>query len=79
MNKLRCDCNSDATIQSNAQLADFDYGVKKTITIDGSSSSISIPANEKVTFRATDNVTITGEFEVPLGSELEIITHPCPE
>ncbi|HBX52884.1 MAG TPA: hypothetical protein DEH02_17605 [Bacteroidales bacterium] len=79
VNKLKCDCDSDAVIQNNAQLDTFNYAVKKSVTIDGSSSAISVPANEKVTLRATESVTITGEFEVPLGSEFEIITHNCPE
>ena len=79
VNKLKCDCENDLIIQNNTQLDTLNFAIKKNITIDGSGSAIVIPANEKISLRATESVTITGEFEVPLGSEFEIITHECPE
>jgi len=77
--KLRCDCENNAIIQNNSQLTSFDYKVKNNITIGGYGSSINIPANDKVVLRATNSITINADFEVPLGSELELITHPCPQ
>lgn len=79
VNKLKCDCDADAVIQNNLQLAAYDYKVKKTITVGGYGYSISVPNNDKVVLRATDGITINGDFEVPLGSELDLITHACPE
>ncbi len=32
-----------------------------------------------VTFRATDAITISSDFTLPLGSSLNLITHPCPQ
>jgi len=79
VNKLKCDCDSDALITNNTELNNYDYKVKKTVIIDGTTNAITLPVDEKVTLRATDSVEITGEFEVPLGSEFEVITHQCPE
>lgn len=79
VHKLKCDCGTNKIIQNNSQLAQFDYKLSKTITVGGYGYSINIPSNDKVVFRATDAITINGTFEVPLGSELELITHPCPQ
>ncbi|PIP54937.1 MAG: hypothetical protein COX07_02635 [Bacteroidetes bacterium CG23_combo_of_CG06-09_8_20_14_all_32_9] len=79
VNNLKCGCDTNAVIQNNSQLSTFYYSVKKTITVGGYGYNISVPANDKVVFRATDGITINGDFEVPLGSELELITHQCPQ
>ncbi len=77
--KLECDCYADTSITSQNQFNTFDYKVYKTITIGGSGNNISIPSNSNVTFRATDAITISSDFSLPLGSSLNLITHPCPE
>jgi beta-glucanase (GH16 family) len=43
----------------------FNYSVKKTISIGGSGCSSSLSQNDKVTLRATDHITIIGDFTVP--------------
>ena len=70
-------CNTDALIINNNQLSNFVYGVRRNITIGNGSAAISLNAGQSVTFRATNDVTINGEFTVPLGSELNIIYTPC--
>ena len=70
-------CNTDALIINNTQLSNFVYGVRRNITIGNGSAAISLNSGESVTFRATNDVTINGEFTVPLGSELNIIYTPC--
>ncbi|MCL2511181.1 MAG: glycoside hydrolase family 16 protein [Bacteroidales bacterium] len=70
-------CNTDALIANNAQLASFIYGVRRNITIGNGSAAISLNAGGSVTFRATNDVTINGEFTVPLGCEFNIIPTPC--
>lgn len=72
-------CSTDALIQNNSQLSSFDYRVKKSINAGGYGNDITISSNSKVVLRATDGITINGNFEVQAGSELELITHPCPE
>jgi beta-glucanase (GH16 family) len=79
VNKLKCDCNSNASIQNNTQLAAFNHKVYESITIGGYGSDINIPSNTHTVFRATDEITINGNFELPLGSSMELITHPCPQ
>lgn len=79
VNKLVCDCPNDASITNQTQFNTFNYRVYKTITIGGSGNIISIPSNSNVTFRATDAITISSDFSLPLGSSLNLITHSCPE
>jgi beta-glucanase (GH16 family) len=71
-------CNTDALIANNTQLSSFIYGVRRNITIGNGTAAISLSVGESVTFRATNNVTINGDFTVPLGCELNIIPTPCP-
>ncbi|MBI5540519.1 MAG: glycoside hydrolase family 16 protein [Bacteroidia bacterium] len=79
VNQLKCGCDTNAVIQNNSQLLAYYYSVKKTITIDGNGTTIAVPASSKAVFRATDGITINKDFEVPLDSELDLITHPCPQ
>lgn len=70
-------CGTDATINSNSDLTSFQYGVRRNITIGNGSSSISLNTGDNITFRATNGVTINGNFTVPVGSTLNIIPTPC--
>ena len=78
VNQLKCGCDTNAVIQTLAQLNSYYYSVKESITVDGNGTTITVPSNSKVVLRATDGITISKDFEVPLGSELDLITHPCP-
>jgi len=71
-------CNTDALIINNTQLSNFIYGVRQNITIGNGTAAISLNSGESVTFRATNAVTINGDFTVPLGCELNIISTLCP-
>ena len=53
-------------------------GVKSTITI-GSPSGIIVPSNSNKCFRASESITITseGEFTLPLGAQMTLMTHDC--
>jgi hypothetical protein len=79
VNKLKCDCNNTASILNNTQLSSFNYQVYREITIGDNSSPITVPANSHLIFRATNEIEIAGEFTLPLGSSLEMLTHLCPE
>jgi beta-glucanase (GH16 family) len=68
----------NVSITNNSQLASFTYNLKKSISINGQLNSISIPIGQKSTFRATDNINIDGEFNVPLGAEITLFTHNEP-
>ncbi len=75
--QLKLDCSNDATITSNTQLNDFNFKVKRNITVGNNTSNISLLTGDKVTFRATNTVTLKGTFTVPKGSELHIIPTEC--
>lgn len=79
VSKLKCACSTNAIIQNNTQLTAFNYKVYNNITIGGYGSDINIPANSKTVFRATNAITINGNFDLPLGSSLELITQQCPQ
>jgi len=74
---LKTDCNTIASILNNSQLQSFDYKVKKSISIGNPFTPISLTSTNKLTFRATDFISITGEFNAPLGCELNIIPTNC--
>jgi beta-glucanase (GH16 family) len=76
--QLECDCNSLVSITNSSQLNGYAHSVKKKITIENSSSVIKVQG-EGISLRATDEITINGNFEVPLGTEFFATTHGCPQ
>lgn len=76
--KLKCDCLTDVNITNNTQLANFDQQVKHDITI-GSSNGITALTSTNVNMRACNSITIAGPFEVPIGAQIGMMVHPCPE
>lgn len=75
--KLACACNQDALITNSIELNNYFHSVKKSITVGG--NNIKIDIGKSIVLRATNEIIINGDFEVPLGSELYVITHGCPE
>jgi hypothetical protein len=75
-------CNNNAPpINSYSDITNFfkNPSIYKNITIGNGSSSISLNVGDKITFRASNTVTINGSFCVPSGNgtELHIILKPC--
>ena len=70
-------CNTDITIRNNDDLNNFTYGVRKNITIGTGSSSIPLNSGDNITLRSSGEISINGEFIVPLGAELTLIPTPC--
>lgn len=77
--QLKWDCDTDETIVQQSDLEHFDYGVKKSINITSSIEPVSIGNTDKVTFRATHSIQITGPFQVDNGGEMTVIMQSCPE
>lgn len=73
--RLKTDCSNGIT-QSNFNFLNHDYKVQKFYSLSNST----VPNNSNIVLRATDYVQLNGEFTVPLGSTLSIITHynTCP-
>ena len=76
--QLKSDCETDAAIRSTADLSSFDYVVKRSIAMGALSGVWSMP-NGSFTLREVEAFTIDGGFEVPIGTELTIISQECPQ
>lgn len=57
--------------------ATYTESVKKSITIGGSGCANSVPVNTSQFLRATDGITINGDFTVPLGAALYLDANAC--
>jgi beta-glucanase (GH16 family) len=70
-------CETDATILSNSDLQNFQYGLRRNITLGNGSSNIYLNYGDKVTLRASNSININGSFTVPIGSTFDIIPTQC--
>ena len=70
-------CSTSATILNNTDLANYTWGVKSDITFGNGSGTISLSSGDNKTFRASNSITINGEFTVPLGAEFTAVSTPC--
>jgi hypothetical protein len=64
--KLECNCTQDVNVTSTSQLNTMNYSVKRNINIANTGTVIQVQGTGK-SFRATNEITIIGNFEVPLG------------
>ncbi len=76
--QLRWDCETDEEITCQSSLDNFDFAVKKSISITSTINDIKINDTDKVTFRVTDSFEITGPFQVNNGAEFAVIVQNCP-
>ena len=58
-------------------LDNFNYAVKKTISVTSTLEQPVINSNDKVTFRVTDSFEITGPFMVAGGAEFTVRRQDC--
>jgi beta-glucanase (GH16 family) len=70
---LKCDKNK-TSVNEIANFNTYVYDVKKSITM---SNATTIPANSKITLRATDFIELKLGFEVQTGRELYLDVTPC--
>lgn len=72
--QLRCDENT--TINEILDFNNYEYGVKKSITLSG----LTTLPNDTITFlRAKEFIKIQNDFEVPLGTSVYFIPCSCGE
>jgi len=76
--QLKWDCSMDKVITCQSDLDNFDYKVKKSISITSTGNEPIVSNTNKVTFRVTDFFEITGPFEVQQGGEFTIVQQDCP-
>lgn len=74
--QLKSDCHLSYSV-CNFPFSSYAYSVKKSIKIGGTGCNNVQPVNTNVVLRANDFVEIINNFEVPLGSELDIVVQPC--
>ena len=77
--KLDTECNINSIIRNSLDFYCFRYKVKHSITMGGQNAALVIPNGISFTMRAVEHITIDGAFEVPLGTEMTLITQSCPE
>lgn len=75
--QLNCGCDETVVITNATELSEYAHSVKKKIGISGTTQTITVPQTG-ITLRATEEITISGGFEVPIGSEFYATTHACP-
>lgn len=76
--RLLSDCDTDLVIQNVSGITNYTPGVKSSITITPS-NSITIPANTNHIMRAENFIQCSGEFTIPLGSEVIFMVHSCTD
>ena len=76
--QLKWECDSIETITSQNDLDNFEYAVKKSISINSIVDEPVVKYNNKITFRVTDLFEVTGPFEVVEVAEFTVIMQSCP-
>jgi hypothetical protein len=77
--RLKADCSADVVIRNLSDFNGFQYKTKHTITMGGQNSTLTIPVGRNFTMRAVESIVIDGPFELPLGTQMTLMTHDCPE
>ena len=77
--QLEWECNNDEVLTCQTDLDNFNYAVKKSVSITSAVEEPIVGSNDKTTFRVTDSFEITGSFEVENGAEFTVIMQSCPE
>lgn len=79
VSKLKWDCSTDEVITSQSDLNNFDYKVKKSITVTSSIEDVIVYPINIVNMRVSDSFVINGPFEVRSGGVFSVLAHDCIE
>lgn len=74
--KLNNSCN-ETPPSCSYNFANHTNTVKKSITLGNNSCQITVPPTQPYYFRASEGITINGDFTVPVGSEIYMDVNPC--
>lgn len=74
--ELDNDCNTNLNV-CNYNFSSHDNKVKKNIIIGTGSCSNSLSSGDNIYLRASEGITINGDFTVPIGAELYIDVNSC--
>jgi len=72
--KLKYDCAKNETINSFSDFANYNYAVKKSVTLGGNTA---LPLGSDISLRATDFIELQNGFTVHNGAELYLDNNPC--
>lgn len=75
--QLKFDCQTDETITCQSDLENFNYAVKKTISVTSTLEQPVVDSYDKVTFRVTDSFEVTGPFVIEGGAEFAVLRQDC--
>jgi len=73
----QCSSGTPTLMFTTAALNAYDYKVKNNISIDGSGTTITVSSSSPPALRASAYISITADFEVPLGEDLYLDITPC--
>ena len=76
--QLLWDCDDDITINNQLEMDDFEFSVKKSISIASQNENVIINDTGKVTFRVTESFSVSSQFQVDNGAEFTVIRQSCP-
>ena len=76
--QLKLDCNKNETITCQSDFDNFDYKLKKNISITSSVSETTVSSNDTVVYRVTDSFEVTGPFQVNSGANFTVLKNDCP-
>ena len=77
--QLKWDCSTDEMILYQSDLENFDYKVKKSVTISPANEEIVLNSTDIAHFKVTDSFEINGPFEVRTGGRFSVIVLDCLE
>ena len=75
--ELVAEYDVDRRIPCQSDLDNFNYAVKKTVSVTSMVDEPIVSSGENVTFRVTDSFEITGAFEVQQGGKFTVIQQDC--
>jgi len=77
--RLKSDCDADVSLRNASDFTNFDYKVKRSITLGSLNGNMTLQNDGSHTLRAVRSITIDGGFEVPVGTSLTLMTQECPQ
>ncbi|HEX4888261.1 MAG TPA: hypothetical protein VFV37_09480 [Luteibaculaceae bacterium] len=75
--KLKSQCNRDVQVYNQSEFTNLDDLLFRSVEINGLGGQLSMAGYSAGVLRAK-TITIVGNTEVPLGKEIEFVTHECP-
>lgn len=76
--QLKQDCDKDEFVTCQSDLDDFDYSLKRSVSITSTINEPVVSSSDTVVFRVTDYFEILGPFQVDSGAQFTMMKNDCP-